>query len=98
MSSRLLPVADSAEVRRHARRLARRHPRELIITMGLHALAAVSGLAAPRLIGTLVEDVQRGTTASKINQVIVVIAVFIVVQSLLTRWARFRSFALGEQV
>jgi ABC-type multidrug transport system fused ATPase/permease subunit len=94
----ILPVADSAEVRRHARRLARRHPRALIITMGLHALAAVSGLAAPRLIGTLVEDVQRGTTASKINQVILVIAVFIVAQSLLTRWARFLSFTLGEQV
>ncbi len=94
----ILPVADSAEVRHHARRLARRHPRALIITLGLHALAAVSGLAAPRLIGTLVEGVQRGTTAAKINQVIIVIAVFIVVQSLLTRWARFRSFALGEQV
>ncbi|WP_020392014.1 ABC transporter ATP-binding protein [Kribbella catacumbae] len=94
----ILPVASSAEVRRHARRLARRHPRALITTMGLHALAAVSGLAAPRLIGVLVEDVQRGTTASKINQVILVIAVFIVAQSLLTRWARFRSFALGEQV
>lgn len=94
----ILPVATSAEVRRHARRIARRHPRALIITMGLHAIAAMSGLAAPRLIGTLVEDVQRGTTASKVNQVILVIAVFIVVQSLLTRWARFRSFALGEQV
>ena len=94
----ILPVADSAEVRRHARRLARRHPRELLITMGLHALAAVSGLAAPRLIGRLVEDVQQGTTAGKVNQVILVIAVFIVAQSLLTRWARFRSFALGEQV
>ncbi|NEA34172.1 ABC transporter ATP-binding protein [Streptomyces sp. SID13031] len=94
----ILPVATSAEVRRHARQIARRHPRALIITMSLHVLAAVSGLAAPRLIGTLVEDVQRGTTASKVNQVILVIAVFIVVQSLLTRWARFRSFALGEQV
>ncbi|MEV6410265.1 ABC transporter ATP-binding protein [Kribbella sp. NPDC051718] len=94
----ILPVASSAEVRRHARRIARRHPRALLATMGLHAVAAVSGLAAPRLIGTLVEDVQRGTTASKVNQVILVIAVFIVLQSLLTRWARFRSFALGEQV
>jgi ABC-type multidrug transport system fused ATPase/permease subunit len=96
--SQILPVADSAQVRRHARRLARRHPRALIITMGLHAVAAVSGLAAPRLIGTLVEDVQQGTTAAKVNQVILVIAVFIIVQTLLTRWARFRSFALGEQV
>jgi ABC-type multidrug transport system fused ATPase/permease subunit len=94
----ILPVADSADVRRHARRLARRHPRELATTMVLHAMAAVSGLAAPRLIGGLVQDVQQGTTATKVNQVILVIAVFIVVQSLLTRWARFRSFALGEQV
>jgi ABC-type multidrug transport system fused ATPase/permease subunit len=96
--SQILPVADSAQVRRHARRLARRHPRALITTMGLHAVAAISGLAAPRLIGGLVEDVQHGTTAGKVNQVILVIAVFIVAQSLLTRWARFRSFALGEQV
>ncbi|MEV6282350.1 ABC transporter ATP-binding protein [Kribbella sp. NPDC051770] len=94
----ILPVADSAQVRRHARLLARRHPRALLIALGLHALAAVTGLATPRLIGELVENVQRGTTASAVNQVIVVIAVFVVVQSLLTRWARYRSFALGEQV
>ncbi|WBQ06517.1 ABC transporter ATP-binding protein [Kribbella sp. CA-293567] len=96
--TQILPVASTAEVRRHARRLARRHPRALITAMGLHALAAISGLAAPRLIGTLVEDVQNGTTASKVNQVILVIAVFVIAQSLLTRWARVRSFALGEQV
>ncbi len=94
----ILPVAGSAEIRRHARRLARRHPRALLVALLLHGLAAVTGLAAPRLIGDLVEDVQHGTTAAKVNQVILVIAVFIVMQSLLTRWARFRSFALGEQV
>ncbi|TDU91021.1 ABC-type multidrug transport system fused ATPase/permease subunit [Kribbella voronezhensis] len=94
----ILPVASSADVRRYARSLARRHPRALLVALGLHALAAVSGLVAPRLIGGLVEDVQHGTTASKVNQVILVIAVFVVVQSLLTRWARFRSFALGEEV
>lgn len=94
----ILPVAGPAEIRTHARRLARRHPRTLILALVLHALAAVTGLAAPRLIGNLVEDVQNGTTAGKVNQVIIVIAVFIVAQSLLTRWARYRSFALGEQV
>ncbi|MFC6159172.1 ABC transporter ATP-binding protein [Kribbella jiaozuonensis] len=94
----ILPVAGPVEIRQHARRLARRHPRNLLIALLLHVLAAVSGLAAPRLIGDLVEDVQNGTTAAKVNEVIVVIAVFIVAQSLLTRWARYRSFALGEQV
>ncbi|GAB3836981.1 ABC transporter ATP-binding protein [Kribbella italica] len=96
--NRILPIADSAQVRRHARRLARRHPRALLIALGLHGLAAITGLATPRLIGELVEDVQRGTTAAAVNKVIVVIAVFVVAQSLLTRWARYRSFALGEQV
>ncbi|MEV6270241.1 ABC transporter ATP-binding protein [Kribbella sp. NPDC051936] len=94
----ILPVAGSAEIRRHARRLARRHPRALLVALGLHGLAAVTGLAAPRLIGDLVEDVQNGTTAARVNLVIAVIAGFIVAQSLLTRWARYRSFALGEQV
>ncbi|NIK56612.1 ABC transporter ATP-binding protein [Kribbella shirazensis] len=94
----ILPVAGPAEIRQHARRLARRHPRALVIALLLHGLAAVSGLAAPRLIGDLVEDVQHGTTAAKVNLVIAVIAGFIVAQSLLTRWARYRSFALGEQV
>lgn len=94
----ILPVAGSAEIRRHARRLARRHPRRLAVALVLHGLAAITGLAAPRLIGGLVEDVQNGTTAAKVNEVILVIAVFVVTQSLLTRWARFKSFALGEQV
>ncbi|TDC23344.1 ABC transporter ATP-binding protein [Kribbella albertanoniae] len=94
----ILPVADGAEIRRHARRIALQHPRALLIALGLHALAAVSGLAAPRLIGDLVQDVQNGTTAAKVNLVIGLIAGFVVVQSLLTRWARYRSFALGEQV
>ena len=93
-----LPVADTPAVVRYARRLARRHPRELAVTMGLHALAASTGLVAPWLIGGLVEDVQQGTTQSTVNRVIAVIAVFVVAQSLLVRWARFRSFALGEQV
>jgi ABC-type multidrug transport system fused ATPase/permease subunit len=94
----ILPVAGTAEIRRHARRLARRHPRALAVALLLYGMAAGTGLAGPRLIGELVEDVEHGTTATKVNQVILVIAVFIVVQSLLTRWARFRSFALGEQV
>jgi ABC-type multidrug transport system fused ATPase/permease subunit len=94
----ILPVAGPAEIRQHARRLARRHPRTLLAALLLHGLAAVSGLAAPRLIGNLVEDVQHGTTAAKVNLVIAVIAGFIVAQSLLTRWARYKSFALGEQV
>jgi ABC-type multidrug transport system fused ATPase/permease subunit len=93
-----LPVADTAAVVRYARALARRHPRSLAVTMSLHALATVTGLAAPWLIGELVQDVQQGTTQAHVNEVIATIAVFVVLQSVLVRWARFRAFALGEQV
>ncbi len=93
-----LPVADTATVRRYARRLARQHPRQLGGTIGLHVLAAIAGLAAPRLIGDLVEDVSGGTTASTVDKAVITIAVFLLVQTVLTRYARFASFALGEKI
>jgi ABC-type multidrug transport system fused ATPase/permease subunit len=94
----LLPVADGPAVRRYAVRLARQHPRELGIAVSLHVLAAIAGLAAPRLIGNLVEDVSSGTTTSTVDKTIIAIGVFLLAQSVLTRYARYCSFALGEGV
>ncbi len=93
-----LPVADAPTVRRYARRLASRYPRQLSGTIALHMLAAIAGLAAPRLIGDLVEDVSVGTTVSTVDKTILTIAVFLLVQTVLTRYARFASFAFGEKV
>ena len=94
----ILPVANSADVRRYARRLARRYPRDLWVSLSLHALAAVSGLVAPRLIGALVEEVDQGTTTQHIDTIVIVVGVFLLAQTLLTRWARYQSFKLGEKV
>ncbi|HEY7043181.1 MAG TPA: ABC transporter ATP-binding protein [Nocardioidaceae bacterium] len=94
----LLPVADGAAVRRYTVRLARRHPRPLAVAVSLHVLAAVAGLAAPRLIGNLVQDVSTGTTVSAVDKTVAAIAVFLLAQSILTRYARFCSHKLGEQV
>src|ERR1700754_1883728 len=96
--SRQLPVADAREVRRYARRLARRHPGGLALALGLHGLAAVAGLVAPRLLGNLVEGLSTGTTTRAIDQVALAIAVFVVVQAVLTRFAAFCSARLGERV
>ncbi|MDQ3308173.1 MAG: ABC transporter transmembrane domain-containing protein, partial [Actinomycetota bacterium] len=93
-----LPVADAPTVRRYARRLARRYPRQLSGTIALHMLAAIAGLAAPRLIGNLVEDVSVGTTVSTVDKTIITIAVFLLAQTVLTRYARFASFAFGEKI
>jgi ABC-type multidrug transport system fused ATPase/permease subunit len=94
----ILPVADTPEVRRYARRLARTYPRDLWQALGLHVLAAISGLAAPPLIGQLVQDVDEGTTTSRIDTVVAAIALFLLLQTVLTRYARYLSFRLGEKV
>jgi ABC-type multidrug transport system fused ATPase/permease subunit len=93
----ILPIADTAEVRRYARSIARRHPKPVALALGLHVLAAVTGLAAPRLIGDLVQDVATGTTTGHVDKIVVVIAVFLLAQTILTRYARYVSFAFGEQ-
>jgi len=93
-----LPVADSRAVRRYARQIARRHPRVLVLTVSLHLLAAVSGLAAPALLGGLVEAVEKGTTTGHVDRVVAALAGFLVLQTVLTRYARYLSQSLGENI
>ncbi|MGH3413980.1 MAG: ABC transporter ATP-binding protein [Marmoricola sp.] len=93
-----LPVADTPAIRGYIRSLARRHPRALWTAAGLHVLAALAGLAGPRLLGDLVEAVTRGTTAGHVDRVALVLAAFLAAQTVLTRQARYRSAVLGEQV
>ncbi|HRD60295.1 MAG TPA: ABC transporter ATP-binding protein, partial [Nocardioides sp.] len=54
--------------------------------------------AAPRLIGDLVEAVEDGTTVGHVDRILLVLAGFLVVQTVLTRYARLTSQVLGEQV
>jgi ABC-type multidrug transport system fused ATPase/permease subunit len=93
----ILPIADPADVRRYARTIARRHPKQISLALALHVLAAVTGLVAPRLIGDLVEAVATGTTTSHVDKIIAIIAAFLLVQTVITRYARYVSFAFGEQ-
>ena len=94
----LLPIADGRTVRRYAVTMARHHPRDLGVALGLHVLAAIAGLAAPRLIGNLVQAVASGTTVSTVDKTIIAIACFLLAQTVLTRYARFASYAFGEKV
>ncbi|WP_200206395.1 ABC transporter ATP-binding protein [Micromonospora coerulea] len=96
--SAALPVADADQVRRYARTLVRRHPRGLAVALGLHALAAAAGLVAPRLLGDLVEGISRGVAAVTVDRVALAIAGFVVVQSVLVRFAHLASARLGERV
>jgi ABC-type multidrug transport system fused ATPase/permease subunit len=93
-----LPVATSAQVRRRARELARRHRGALALVVGLHAAAAVAGLAGPALLGLLVDAVGRGTTAWQVDRVALAVLAALVAQVVLVRFARLASYVLGERV
>jgi ABC-type multidrug transport system fused ATPase/permease subunit len=98
MGRTLLPVANRAQVRAYARTLMLRHPRPLFGALGLHALAAITGLAAPWLLGRLVNSIQHGTTTSTVDRVALGIAAFVLVQAVLTRFASYASARLGERM
>ena len=55
-------------------------------------------LAAPRLLGGLVEAVEDGTTVGHVDKIIGLLACFLLAQTVLTRFARYLSQVLGEQV
>ncbi|MET8351009.1 MULTISPECIES: ABC transporter ATP-binding protein [unclassified Micromonospora] len=93
-----LPVADARQVRRYARTLVRRHPRALAAALGLHALAAAAGLAAPRLLGDIVEGIARGVGQSTVDRAALLIGGFVLAQSVLVRFAHLASARLGERV
>jgi ABC-type multidrug transport system fused ATPase/permease subunit len=94
----LLPIATGDELRDQAKRLGRRHRRGLAGMVGLHAAAAGAGLAAPALLGILVQSVEDGTTRSHVDQIVLLLAAFLVVETVLTWFARRASFVLSERI
>lgn len=93
-----LPIAGPGAMRSYVGVLVRRHPRLVWGAVALHVCAAVAALAAPRLLGGLVEAVETGTTLGHVDRVIALLAGALVLQTVLTRYARYVSQVLGEQV
>jgi ABC-type multidrug transport system fused ATPase/permease subunit len=75
-----------------------RHPRLIATALGLQVLAAVAGLAAPRLLGDLVQAVAGGTTVGHVDRVVLLLVGFLLAQTVFTRYARYASSVFGEQV
>ncbi|HEU5144278.1 MAG TPA: ABC transporter ATP-binding protein, partial [Dermatophilaceae bacterium] len=97
-TTRTLPVADMDSVRAHTRTLLRRHRGSLATVVGLHALAAIASLVAPRTIGLLVDEIMGDRSLERVNQLALGIAAAVVVQTLFTWFARRASFVMGETV
>ena len=98
MRATQLPVAGMAAVKAEAGRLARRHRRGLVVVVLLHALAALAGLAGPWLLGVLVDAVVGGTTQTRVDQIALALAGFVLAETILTRYASRSALVLGERV
>ena len=93
-----LPVATVGQVRGRARAVARRHRGRLTLALGLHAAAALAGLAGPALLGPRVDEVIGGTTTGHVDQVALAVLAALAAQVVLVRVARLASYVLGEKV
>ena len=98
MADSKLPVADAAQVKAEGRRLMSMHQGPLAAVVGLYVLAAIAGLAGPFLVGRLVDAISVGTTANFVTLVAVSLAGFVIVQTVLSRWAQRKGMVLGEKV
>jgi ATP-binding cassette subfamily C protein len=96
MSTRL-PIAEPAEVRRATARLIRADGRAFAAVLGLNALAAGAGLAAPWLLGRIIDDVRAGSGVDAVDRLAFVILVCSLAQLLLARWARYVGHRFGER-
>lgn len=98
MSTQTLPVATTRQVARYSLALLSRQRRAVSGAVALNVAAALAALAAPRLLGNLVEAVERGTTLAHVDDTVLLLAGFLVLQTVLTRFARYISYVLGEKI
>ncbi|MEV4171031.1 ABC transporter ATP-binding protein [Nonomuraea sp. NPDC049709] len=92
-----LPVAEPGRTRRAAWRLVRLDGRAFAAMLALNALAASAGLAAPWLLGRIVDEVKSGATVAAVDRLALAILVCGVVQLLLSRYASFVGHRFGER-
>ena len=93
-----LPVAGAEQVRAYAKGLLRRHRRPLAGALLLYGLAALAGLAAPRLLGGLVDEVAKRAARGDVDLVALALVGAVLAQTALTAASRLVSLVLAEQV
>ncbi|MGJ7439817.1 ABC transporter ATP-binding protein [Aquipuribacter sp. MA13-6] len=98
-TSRTLPVADVATTRREAARLLRAHRGGFTKVVALYAVVAVAALAAPFLLGRLVDGVTTGTlTTADVDRVGLMLVAAVLLQGGFAYLSRRTSGVLGEQI
>ncbi|MFC4107120.1 ABC transporter ATP-binding protein [Micromonospora zhanjiangensis] len=79
------------------RDLLGRERRAVLLVVALHAAAAVAGLAAPWLLGRIVDQVAAGAGVGVVDRLALTIAGCVLVQALLSRYAQYAGHRFGER-
>lgn len=98
MTAAGLPLAEPGQVREWCKEILSAARGQIALILGLSVTALAVGLIGPRLLGHLVESVVAGTTVAHVNTIALCFVGVLVVETLLTRFARARAALLGEAV
>lgn len=98
--SKRLPVADSAAVRRRFVSLLAEHRGAVLAVTGTQLAAAIASVGVPRVLGQMVDVVQRGGTgaALHLHALIVAVVVLAALNALLMGVGEYLARILGERV
>jgi ABC-type multidrug transport system fused ATPase/permease subunit len=92
-----LPVAGRAEVRRALAGLVDTQRWAVALVLVLHAVAAAAGLAAPWLLGRIVDAVTHGQGTGAVDRYALGIVGCVAAQGLLSRYAQYAGHRLSER-
>jgi ATP-binding cassette subfamily C protein len=92
-----LPVAGRRAIRAAVAGLARADRRAVTLVLLLHGAAATSGLAAPWLLGRIVDAVARGAGAATVDRLALLIVGCVAVQCLFSRYAQYVGHRFSER-
>ncbi|MEV6287899.1 ABC transporter ATP-binding protein [Kribbella sp. NPDC051770] len=93
-----LPVAGPATVKAYLKVLFRRHRRAFGWLTAVNAIAALSGMVGPWLLGNVVEQLSIGDTDVNLPYVVLGFLVALIVQTVFVRITRLRGAVLGEEM
>ncbi|MEU6306052.1 ABC transporter ATP-binding protein [Streptomyces chartreusis] len=90
-------MAEPKAVRRATVRLVRADARAFTAVLALNSAAAITGLAAPWLVGRIIDEVRAGHGVTTVDRLALAILVAATAQLLLARWARYIGHRFGER-
>ncbi|MEV0261984.1 ABC transporter ATP-binding protein [Streptomyces sp. NPDC050617] len=97
-SATTLPVGKPTTVRAYIGELLRRHRMAFVVLVTVNAIAVLSSIVGPYLLGGLVEDLSKGADELHLGRTISLFAAALAVQTVFTHMVRLRGSVLGEEM